>query len=150
MDFTHFQVSVFGGCSPEIQEIAYQYGKNIGMAFQVCLQHFKIINQDVTFVSPNLTSLVYPFSPRIDLETQTVNKTLQYDHWNETFSAVILFDTVWIIQNFSESCRFLNPLVYKDKMKCVSASPLPHWRFIIILVLTFPPFWKSQFWFILS
>lgn len=31
-----FQVAVFGNCSPTVQEIAFQYGRNIGMAFQVC------------------------------------------------------------------------------------------------------------------
>ena len=30
-----FQVAVLGDCNPEVQEIAYQYGRNIGMAFQV-------------------------------------------------------------------------------------------------------------------
>ena len=30
-----FQVAVFGDCGPEVQEIAFQYGRNIGMAFQV-------------------------------------------------------------------------------------------------------------------
>ena len=26
---------MFGNCSPTVQEIAFQYGRNIGMAFQV-------------------------------------------------------------------------------------------------------------------
>lgn len=28
-------MAVFGDCGPEVQEIAFQYGRNIGMAFQV-------------------------------------------------------------------------------------------------------------------
>lgn len=35
--FSIFQVAVFGDCNTEVQEIAYQYGRNIGMAFQVDL-----------------------------------------------------------------------------------------------------------------
>lgn len=33
------QVAVLGGCSQSIVEIAFQYGKNVGVAFQVNIRH---------------------------------------------------------------------------------------------------------------
>lgn len=50
-------VSVFGGCSPEIQEIAYQYGKNIGMAFQVVDDILDFISTDMEMGKPTATDL---------------------------------------------------------------------------------------------
>lgn len=50
-------VSVFGECSPAVQEIAYQYGRNIGMAFQVVDDILDFIATDMEMGKPTATDL---------------------------------------------------------------------------------------------
>ncbi|XP_078378555.1 all trans-polyprenyl-diphosphate synthase PDSS1-like isoform X2 [Oculina patagonica] len=50
-------VSVFGNCSPAVQEIAFQYGRNIGMAFQVVDDILDFIASDGEMGKPTATDL---------------------------------------------------------------------------------------------
>lgn len=50
-------VAVFGDCNTEVQEIAYQYGRNIGMAFQVVDDILDFIATDKEMGKPTATDL---------------------------------------------------------------------------------------------
>lgn len=50
-------VAVFGDCGPEVQEIAFQYGRNIGMAFQVVDDILDFIASEGEMGKPTATDL---------------------------------------------------------------------------------------------
>lgn len=50
-------VAVFGDCQLEVQEIAYQYGRNIGMAFQIVDDILDFIATDKEMGKPTATDL---------------------------------------------------------------------------------------------
>lgn len=50
-------VAVFGNCDPEVQEIAFQYGRNIGMAFQVVDDILDFVASEGEMGKPTATDL---------------------------------------------------------------------------------------------
>ncbi|XP_020911337.1 decaprenyl-diphosphate synthase subunit 1 [Exaiptasia diaphana] len=50
-------VAVFAGCSPDVQDVAYQYGRNIGMVFQLVDDVLDFVASDAEMGKPTAADL---------------------------------------------------------------------------------------------